>query len=638
VDSLQVALNPVAIAQGRLTGDWKVVIGSSAKIRAAFKAPQLYTVPDLASFEFLLEAEAGAISFGTNKTVGDCADVDVCIGQRLIAVLRGSSLNHEEAEFLAALENQDSGSHFGATIRWAVNTISSTAFSLDLQGLPMTAATAQGKPNLKTETAPTVKLCSFPVSFEMCGPEFGSAGPLPALFAADPSAVMSSLRGSLEPFTASHKRLTWHLMNYEYVDLSTALGFIKRAREGKVSRPFHAEVSDAASLKRPVMQSAGPAEPASGKNKISKIRKFPSYIPSTFVFAILSAISENLTASNHAKNFEQAILRVSQSISLHTWARYESAWHSFVRFCEFENIAIVWPIPLKLIRLYVLWADGEAGLSASTIKAYLSALSQLQSLTGLGKGEFVSDSWIKILLKGKENAKVYEFAKVSKRKPVTFEILQLIGHQIMSSNWPEYTKNMIWSLSLVAFWGSFRIGELLTSSQNQFDNCTNLTWNDILFKQDGSVVIRIKSPKNAIFPGHFVDLFPCSQDIAYCPIYYLKNLKLSQAKLGIHLQSFSPFILQDGSLFASNQFIHVISDLLEPLGVLNETDVITGHSFRFGIPSTLAALRDPELSSDVSIWGRWTSSAYQSYVKLVTDQKRKIFERISHYLFNKNSQ
>jgi hypothetical protein len=150
---------------GRLTGDWKVVIGSSAKIRAMFKAPQLYTSPDLASFEFLLEAEAGAISFGTNRTVSDWTDVDVCVGQRLIAVLRGSSLNHDEAGFLAKLQTQESGSHFGAAIRWAVNTISSTAFSLDLQGLPMTAATAQGKPNLKTETAPVVKLCSFPVNF-----------------------------------------------------------------------------------------------------------------------------------------------------------------------------------------------------------------------------------------------------------------------------------------------------------------------------------------------------------------------------------------------------------------------------------------------------------------------------------------
>jgi hypothetical protein len=30
---------------GRLTGDWKVVIGSSAEIRATFKASQLYTAP-----------------------------------------------------------------------------------------------------------------------------------------------------------------------------------------------------------------------------------------------------------------------------------------------------------------------------------------------------------------------------------------------------------------------------------------------------------------------------------------------------------------------------------------------------------------------------------------------------------------
>jgi hypothetical protein len=330
-------------------------------------------------------------------------------------------------------------------------------------------------------------------------------------------------------------------------------------------------------------------------------------------------------------------MRVSQSISLHTWARYESAWHSFARFCEFENIAIVWPIPLKLARSYVLWADGTARLSVNTIKAYLSALSQLQSLTRFGKGDFVSDSWIKILLKGKENAKVYEFAKFNKRKPVTFEILQLIGHQTMSSDWSEYTKTMIWALTLTAFWGSFRMGELLTSSQTHFDDCTNLTWNDVSFKQDGSVVVRIKSPKNAVFPGQFVDLFPCSQDIAYCPIFYLKKLKISQAKLGIHSPSFSPFLLQDGSLLASGQFVCIISDLLKPLNILSETDVITGHSFRFGIPSTLAALRDPELSSDVSIWGRWTSSAYHSYIKLVADQKRKIFERISRYLFNKVS-
>ncbi len=77
----------------------------------------------------------------------------------------------------------------------------------------------------------------------------------------------------------------------------------------------------------------------------------------------------------------------------------------------------------------------------------------------------------------------------------------------------------------------------------------------------------------------------------------------------------------------------MISDLLEPLNVLGPNDSITGHSFRFGIPSTLTLIDDPELDSDVQIWGRWTSEAFRSYMKLVTDQKKRIFDKISNYLF-----
>ncbi len=56
---------------------------------------------------------------------------------------------------------------------------------------------------------------------------------------------------------------------------------------------------------------------------------------------------------------------------------------------------VVWPISLKIIKSYVIWADNAALLSVNTIKTYLSALSQLQNLTGFGKGEFVSDSWVR---------------------------------------------------------------------------------------------------------------------------------------------------------------------------------------------------------------------------------------------------
>jgi len=106
----------------------------------------------------------------------------------------------------------------------------------------------------------------------------------------------------------------------------------------------------------------------------------------------------------------------------------------------------------------VCWADFHAHLSPSSIKTYLSCLSQL-----IENSEFLHDHWIKSFLKGAENAKFYELVKFSKRKPVTFDILTLIGHQIMSSQWSEFHKTLFWTISLLLFWGSFRAGELLSN-------------------------------------------------------------------------------------------------------------------------------------------------------------------------------
>ncbi len=81
---------------------------------------------------------------------------------------------------------------------------------------------------------------------------------------------IGSLCISLEPFAGSLRRLPWHFMTYEQVDWATATSIIKRSREGMASRPFHEELhgggrEDAAKVKGPFMQSAGPAEPVSLK-------------------------------------------------------------------------------------------------------------------------------------------------------------------------------------------------------------------------------------------------------------------------------------------------------------------------------------------------------------------------------------
>jgi hypothetical protein len=69
-----------AAESGRLTGDWKVVFGYSARIRVKFRASQLYHARGYSSYELSLEPEASEILFDNNKTVG--------IRQRLIAAFK----------------------------------------------------------------------------------------------------------------------------------------------------------------------------------------------------------------------------------------------------------------------------------------------------------------------------------------------------------------------------------------------------------------------------------------------------------------------------------------------------------------------------------------------------------------------
>jgi hypothetical protein len=632
---------------GELTGEWKIVLGSAARVPGVFHGTQLYSDPSLSRYEFQYEPEAGGINFPVNRIVTDWSDVDIMAAQRLLAVTKAGSESHDEDGFLAALQNMEGHSHAGAAIRWAFNTHPDATFSLDLQGLPMSASTAHGRPHLKAETAPTNLLCSFPVIMDLCGKEIPVAGPLPVLFAEHPDDVIAALKASLQPLSDSLKQLTWLLLSHEYVDHSTAVGFIKRSREGRFTRPFHSELqtgllSEAGASKRPYYMTTGPSEPATGKKKTISLnsndnfRKFPLHLPSSFSEAVQTALRENFSTKSDSSLLEHAFKRISQSLTYHSWARYESAWHSFLKFCTSESLPVSWPIQLSVARNYVCWADFSAHLAPATIKAYLSCLSQLHFLTGFEKPEFLSDGWIKSVLKGAENAKFYEQTSFNKRKPVTFDILILIGHQIMSSTWSEFHKSLFWSLSLLLFWGSFRAGELLPMSELTFDPKTNLTWDDIIFRSDGSIIVRIKSPKTATFPGQFVDIFPCTQNSAYCPVSNLKKFRQFALKHNFLKNGTAVFRSSDGNVVFTSQFVQLVSDLLQPLHVLGPNDVITGHSFRFGIPSTLALINSPELDSDVQIWGRWTSEAFKSYMKLVTDQKKRIFEKISGYLFLQN--
>jgi hypothetical protein len=132
--------------------------------------------------------------------------------------------------------------------------------------------------------------------------------------------------------------------------------------------------------------------------------------------------------------------------------------------------------------------------------------------------------------------------------------------------------------------------------------------------------------------GDFIDLFPFS-DHRYCPSSFLKQLRANQQSSGTFDHNLPVFRFNSQKNLTSPQMTSLLKSLLEPLHILGPHDSLTAHSFRAGIPSTLASLPNPPSEFEIKLWGRWSSDAYQQYLRLKTDQRRQIFHNLArHFL------
>jgi hypothetical protein len=167
---------------------------------------------------------------------------------------------------------------------------------------------------------------------------------------------------------------------------------------------------------------------------------------------------------------------------------------------------------------------------------------------------------------------------------------------------------------------------------SSFDPFQTLLWSDISFRQDSSVLLHIKIPKSSSPNGDFIDLFPFP-DPRYCPTSFLKQLRANQLSLSSFQITLPVFRFSTQKNLTPSHLSSLLCSLLQPLHILGTYDSLSGHSFRAGIPSTLATLPQPPSEFKIKLWGRWTSEAYQQYLRLKTDQRRNIFLHLaSHFL------
>ena len=165
---------------------------------------------------------------------------------------------------------------------------------------------------------------------------------------------------------------------------------------------------------------------------------------------------------------------------------------------------------------------------------------------------------------------------------MTLPLLKLIGHELAIKNWEENSKLVVWTAMCTAFFGSFRMGELLSKAEFGFSHFDTLLWADIRFLKDGSIQIRNRIPKNRSQTGEIIDLFPFEG--SSCPVNSLKKLWTELP----HEKNMPVFRFKSGKFLTQKTFNSVITDCLKPHFKDKAFDY-SGHSFRVGLPSALSS-------------------------------------------------
>ena len=149
----------------------------------------------------------------------------------------------------------------------------------------------------------------------------------------------------------------------------------------------------------------------------------------------------------------------------------------FHSFCTQYNVLQPFPLSEQLLCSFAAYL-ADQGLAPQTGKSYLSALRSMQISLGLPDPRDQSSLPIlKRVQAGISRARVMRGSPPRIRFPITVRILEAIQQSLARSSNPD--RVVLWAVSATAFFGFFRVGELLLDSPTHFTPATKLAWGDV---------------------------------------------------------------------------------------------------------------------------------------------------------------
>ena len=283
----------------------------------------------------------------------------------------------------------------------------------------------------------------------------------------------------------------------------------------------------------------------------------------------------------------------------------------FHSFCTDYNIFTPFPLTEQLLCTFAA-SLADQGLAPQTIKSYLSAVRNMQISLGLPDPRDQSSMpMLKRVQAGIARLRMLKGTAPRVRLPITPHVLSRI-HDFLSSS-PDQDKTVIVAVATTAFFGFFRLGELLPTSTAAFNPTTDLAWGDVAVdnRQNPRMLqIHLKTSKTQQF-GPGVDVVLGTTGTTLCPVTAMvQYIKERGSQPGAF------FLSPAKTALTKAQFVSRIRAILQLLG-LPHCDY-AGHSFRIGAATTAASMGVED--SMIQTLGRWHSAAFLQYIRTPKEQ------------------
>lgn len=291
---------------------------------------------------------------------------------------------------------------------------------------------------------------------------------------------------------------------------------------------------------------------------------------------------------------------LSAGLASSTKAVYKKALEVFDSFRAQYDLCRTWPVSLSQLEAYISYLF-HRGYAYSTTATYVSAIRFQHKLRGLPDSSSCF-SVIKIL-------EGYRRSKPSHdtRMPITYEILVEISLKLSSVCNSQFESILFKAAYTLAFFGLFRVGELVFSSAFMAD-APLLELDIIQYEPNKSFKVRLRRSKTNQ-QGVPVIVPIAATGTSVCPVASMNDYLRVRPK---NVNCKYLFCHLDGSPLSRYQFGAVLTKVIRTTRYPSAG--FKTHSFRIGAATWLA--QQGVSYNSIKKMGRWSSDAFLRYIRL----------------------